>query len=539
MIRAPGFSRWMRRMDSHASASAAAVTVQVLSTTRAAPVSDSTGVWPDASRLSRIAPASACVARQPKFWMKKVTIGHMAILTCSQRKAYRVEDENRAMQIPGYAGKLGMTGLRVLVLAQWIRIVIEVGGEPALDFAEFHAFAAVIVLGLIAADFADGEVARLWMRKIDAANRSGRIHSEIFSEANADVFFGVEQIEELALFGVVGRGWITRRRTNAAIFFANQIVAREIFVAAEAPGVARAFVREFRESFGETVGESFGHERAVVVVSFFKVGNERFDLETGSHGECAEIICSASFFWRDEISESVIGFALRLGDLLPERVENGAEAGARFIGINFDVFENAIGRKEAKSSARDEEFFACDARKQLLCIIEKLFGFRANVWFIENARIDAAQFPGVKKRSPVNVRNDFRERNGAGAHAEKGRFRRDVGFPVKSGLTGASLGERKERLRLRATMFFARALLLSAIVVNEAGTQIVAEQAANDADGARGILHMNDGLTVHGRNFHGGVNAAGGCAADEQRNVESFALHFFGDVGHFLERRRD
>src|SRR5690348_6639841 len=71
-MRADGFPRWMRRMDSRASASAAAVTVQVLSTTIAALDSESESVWPEASRFSRIASASACVARQPKLRMKKV-----------------------------------------------------------------------------------------------------------------------------------------------------------------------------------------------------------------------------------------------------------------------------------------------------------------------------------------------------------------------------------------------------------------------------------------------------------------------------------
>src|SRR5690348_17635420 len=50
---------------------------------------------------------------------------------------------------------------------------------------------------------------------------------------------------------------------------------------------------------------------------------------------------------------------------------------------------------------------------------------------------------------------------------------------------------------------------------------------------------MNDGLAIHRRDLHGGVDAAGGGAADEQRDFKIFALHFLGDVGHFFERRSD
>src|ERR1700694_4300007 len=35
------------------------------------------------------------------------------------------------------------------------------------------------------------------------------------------------------------------------------------------------------------------------------------------------------------------------------------------------------------------------------------------------------------------------------------------------------------------------------------------------------------------------MHARSRCAADQQRNMKSLALHFLGYVGHFLERRRD
>ena len=50
---------------------------------------------------------------------------------------------------------------------------------------------------------------------------------------------------------------------------------------------------------------------------------------------------------------------------------------------------------------------------------------------------------------------------------------------------------------------------------------------------------MNDGLGVVRRDLDGGVGAAGGCSADEQRHFEVLALHLAGDVHHLVERGRD
>jgi hypothetical protein len=44
--------------------------------------------------------------------------------------------------------------------------VIQIRSEPALDCAQFQAFAALIIEYLIAADFAHGKITGLRMRKI-------------------------------------------------------------------------------------------------------------------------------------------------------------------------------------------------------------------------------------------------------------------------------------------------------------------------------------------------------------------------------------
>ena len=66
------------------------------------------------------------------------------------------------------------------------------------------------------------------------------------------------------------------------------------------------------------------------------------------------------------------------------------------------------------------------------------------------------------------------------------------------------------------------------------------EQARDDADGAAGVGDV-DGLAalVARVDLHRGVHAAGGGAADQQRDREAVALHLGGDVRHLVERRGD
>src|ERR1039457_345647 len=74
---------------------------------------------------------------------------------------------------------------------------------------------------------------------------------------------------------------------------------------------------------------------------------------------------------------------------------------------------------------------------------------------------------------------------------------------------------------------------------DECGFAIVAEEAGGNWHGAAGIEHVNHRLAVVGRNFYGGMRAAGGRAADEQRQLEPLPLHLAGHVNHLVERGRD
>src|SRR6476620_5052556 len=71
--------------------------------------------------------------------------------------------------------KLREPDLEEAKVAEGLRLVGEVLAEPALHLAGGDSFSARVVRDLVAADSSDGEVARLRMAKVDAADaRAGR-----------------------------------------------------------------------------------------------------------------------------------------------------------------------------------------------------------------------------------------------------------------------------------------------------------------------------------------------------------------------------
>lgn len=78
-----------------------------------------------------------------------------------------------------------------------------------------------------------------------------------------------------------------------------------------------------------------------------------------------------------------------------------------------------------------------------------------------------------------------------------------------------------------------------AVLLQEVGLQVLAEQAIDHADAARRVEHMDRRAMIGRSDLHGGVFGAGGGAADQERDVKAACFHLFGDVDHFVEARRD
>jgi hypothetical protein len=65
---------------------------------------------------------------------------------------------------------------------------------------------------------------------------------------------------------VVRGGRIPCGRADAAIFFAEQFVLRELLLFAESPGKAGFAMEKFCECFGKAIGQRLGQDRVIVVM---------------------------------------------------------------------------------------------------------------------------------------------------------------------------------------------------------------------------------------------------------------------------------
>src|ERR1035438_9606190 len=88
-------------------------------------------------------------------------------------------------------------------------------------------------------------------------------------------------------------------------------------------------------------------------------------------------------------------------------------------------------------------------------------------------------------------------------------------------------------------MGLAESLVGGTMLGDKGGFALHTEKAGGDGHGAAGVKDVDDGLAVVRGNFDGGVGAASGGSADEQRQLEALALHLARDVDHLVERGRD
>jgi hypothetical protein len=184
-------------------------------------------------------------------------------------------------------------------------------------------------------------------------------------------------------------------------------------------------------------------------------------------------------------------------------------------------------------------FFGDDAVEERVGVGEDLAGLGSLLGIVEDARVDAFQAPGVEEGRPVDVLAEGGEREVV-EDADAGELGRGNVFdaPVDRVCGGAGFGERRRAWRWGAAWALRR-LRSRRDAGDEGGFAVVAEQAGGDGDGAAGVEDVDDRLAVVGGDLDGGVGAAGGGSADEQRELEALALHLAGDVDHLVERGRD
>ncbi len=142
------------------------------------------------------------------------------------------------------------------------------------------------------------------MGDIDARYRRARPHGKALGQSHIDLRFRIEQTEQRFLFRVIGLGRITRRRADAAIGLADQIIAREVFLRGIAPELlAHTLVHEFGKGLGKPVGERLDQDRGVIVIRALEAFGDGNLLDSGGDDETANIILFPAVDRRNEIRQ--------------------------------------------------------------------------------------------------------------------------------------------------------------------------------------------------------------------------------------------
>ena len=202
---------------------------------------------------------------------------------------------------------------------------------------------------------------------------------------------------------------------------------------------------------------------------------------------------------------------------------------------------DGVGRPEPHDGVRPEEPLTHDAIEQGQGVAVEVTRRRAQARIVQDRRVGAAQLPGREERRPVDDLAELVERVAReGPQADEGGARGIDLRPVDPQAVGAGLVQARPALPLPlAGPFAADALVLLADPRHEAVVPVGLHERAGDADGARGIQHVDHGPRVRGGDLHRGVGAGRRRAADQQGDREALAFHLPGDVGHLLQRRRD
>ncbi len=340
--------------------------------------------------------------------------------------------------------------------------VLEVGAEPFFGFGEAPAFAGGVVFELVAADFANVEVACAGVGQVEAADAGGWVHGEAFGEGAAGVFVGLEPVPEGGFFGVVGAAGVAGGGTDAfdgdgvgEVLFVDEPAVGvgvgkcggvEGFVCGDAPLVAEVFVEHFGAGFGEAVGKGLDDDGGVVVAFGAVVGGVVFDFVAGGEGEAAEEAGGIGVFWGDEVGEGDVGAVVAVfAGLLAEKVEGECLGGAVVAGVDVDVVAFGIGAGHGGDGAWVGALVADDVAEETLGVGEEFAGLGAVFFGLEDGGVFAFEFPGPEEGGPVDVGGEFFEVDLIpDVKAEGGDGELGEGVPVGVFGAGAGLGEGEE-----------------------------------------------------------------------------------------------
>ena len=216
---------------------------------------------------------------------------------------------------------------------------------------------------------------------------------------------------------------------------------------------------------------------------------------------------------------------------------------ARLVGVDENVVALRIRRPEAERGAGREPALGHDLVEHGARVLVERARHRAEFRVVENGGKFAVQFPGREERRPVDVIDQFRDRIiGERLAAEEGRLRRHISArPVELGRIAARGGKRQAHfVGLRARVRGGELAIFAAQLGDIGALGLARHQRLRHADRAAGVVHIDRlAALVVRMDFHRRVHAAGGGAADQQRQLEALPLHLGRHVAHLVERGRD
>ena len=218
------------------------------------------------------------------------------------------------------------------------------------------------------------------------------------------------------------------------------------------------------------------------------------------------------------------------------------EFAARFAGVEPDVVADRIRRPESNHGFRIEPAFGDDLLQHVLRVFIKLAGSLSLLLVGEDFREAPAQLPSAEERRPIDIGDQFLDIISAeDTRARKERLGRQVIGEIELEPVRPCLRERHARLVEFGTRVGIRDLLIFGAHLVDIGAALVArEQRLNRADRAARVGDVDRlAAMIVGMDFHRRMHAARRRPANEQREIETFALHFGCDEAHFLERGRD
>ena len=229
--------------------------------------------------------------------------------------------------------------------------------------------------------------------------------------------------------------------------------------------------------------------------------------------------------------------------MLAQTVPGHRDFAARLVGVDLDVITHAVGGVQAHHAAGRQPTPFNQALEHALGIGVDAHGLGADDFVFQNRREGPSQVPGLKEGPPVNEFGKLGQVKVFKHPApNKFRHRRCVSRPVNRRGVGACLGQWPHRCLLFIRVLATHLDVVGIQLVNVfAG--VIGQQALRHAHAARCVGHIDHRAFVMRRNLHCGMHAAGGGAANQQRDFADtevvILLHLGGHVLHFFQAGRD